>query len=235
VDAGRLTLDEIQRAIVFDQPKLSATQDGSDIIIEGQYVLVENSGSTRPAGPITAFDIRIVTGNRYPVQEPKVFETEGRIPRTPDRHINDEGDCCVTVWEEWLIISGDASFAAFLNGPLREFFLAQYWFEKSGKWPFGERSHGEKGLVEAYADVLGISHKKQDVTYHLRLLSQDWPKGHWLCPCGSGQRLRNCHKADLMELHNRVSPRMAKRMLQRIISQQSSSSVSFPSGSSASF
>ena len=217
--AGRLTLEEVRHAIAFDQPKLSAVQDGNALIIEGEYVLVEKNGSATPAGPITAFDIRIVMGKRYPIQEPKVFETAGRIPRSPDRHINDDGDCCVTVWEEWLTEAGDTSFSAFLNGPLREFFLGQYWFEKTGKWPFGERSHYEKGLVEAYADVLGIPHKKQDVIYYLRILSQDWPKGHWLCPCGSGERIRHCHRADLMALHERLSPTMAKRMLRRLRSQ----------------
>ena len=214
--AARLTIEEVLRAIAFDQPKLNARQDSSVFIIEGQYVLVENTGSVSPAGPITAFDIKIVTGNRYPVQEPEVFETSGRIPRSPDRHINGDGDCCVTVWEEWLTISENTTFAAFLNGPLHEFFLAQYWFEKTGKWPFGERSHGEKGLVEAFADVLGTQNKKQNVIYYLRLLSQDWPKGHWWCPCGSGKLLRHCHKADLMALHSGLSPRMAKRMLKRL-------------------
>lgn len=217
--AGRLTIEDVRRAIAFDQPKLNATQNGSDFIIEGQYVIVENAGSARPAGPITTFDIKIVTGNRYPVHEPKVFEIGGRIPRSPDRHINDDGDCCLTVWEEWLAISDDTRFAAFLNGPLREFFLAQYWFEKTGKWPFGERSHGEKGLVEAFADVLKIQNKKQNVIYYLRLLSQEWPKGHWLCPCGSGKRLRYCHRDDLMLLHRRVPAHLARRMLKRLNSK----------------
>ena len=214
--AGRLTLEEVRRAIAFDQPKLSAAQDGNAIIIEGEYLLVENTGSAAPAGPISSFEIRIVTSSRYPVQEPAVFEIAGRIPRTADRHINTDGDCCVTVWEEWLVKSEDTSFSAFLNGPLYEFFLGQYWFEKTGKWPFGERSHGEKGLVEAYADVLRIPHRKQDVIYYLRILSQDWPKGHWLCPCGSGKRVRHCHKAELKELHEGLSPSMAKRMLRRL-------------------
>ena len=31
-----------------------------------------------------------------------------------------------------------------------------------------------------------MPNNKKDIVYHLRLLSKDWPKGHWLCPCGSG-------------------------------------------------
>ncbi|WP_136661626.1 hypothetical protein [Nitratireductor sp. XY-223] len=214
-----MTLEEVRRAIAFEQPKLSATQDGSIILIEGEYVLVEKTGSAAPEGPISSFEIKIVTSRRYPVQEPAVFEIAGRIPRTAERHINADGDCCVTVWEEWLTNSDDTSFAAFLAGPLYEFFLGQYWFEKTGKWPFGERSHGEKGLVEAYADVLGIPPQKKDVLYYLRILSKDWPKGHWPCPCGSGKRIRHCHRAEVKVLHERVPPRLAKRMLRRLRSQ----------------
>jgi hypothetical protein len=212
----RLTLEEVQAAIGFDQPKLRAARDGSNILVRGSYLLFENGAVANPAGPMSEFDIKMVVSERFPKREPKVFEVGGRIPRHSDYHINPDGDCCVTVWENWLVCADDHSFAAFLDGPLHEFFLGQYWFEKTGKWPFGERTHGPKGLEEAYADALGISHKKKDLIYHLRLLSKDWPKGHWLCPCDSGKRIRHCHRDDLMALHQKIPPRIANRMLRRL-------------------
>ena len=99
---------------------------------------------------------------------------------------------------------------------MNEFFLGQYWFEKAGKWPFGEQPHGPKGLEEAYADALGIPNKKKNILYHLRLLSKDWPKEHWLCPCGSGKLLRYCHRDELMALHERIPPRLASSMPCRV-------------------
>ncbi|MCP5366711.1 MAG: SEC-C domain-containing protein [Hyphomicrobiales bacterium] len=216
---GALTLDEVKAAIAFDQPKLSAMRQGSDFVILGDYLLFENSVIANPAGPISEFAIKMVVSERFPKREPKVFETDGRIPRTADHHINPDGDCCVTVWENWLVCAADHSFAAYMNGPLHEFFLGQYWFEKTGKWPFGERTHGAKGLEEAYADALGIHHKKKDLIYHLRMLSQDWPKGHWPCPCGSGKKLRDCHRDKMMGLHNKVPPGIARQMLSRLKSQ----------------
>lgn len=216
--SGQLTLKEVKAAIAFDQPKLGAAPDGEDIRITGRYLLTENGAAANPAGPISEFDIEIVLSPRYPDREPKVFEVGGRIPSDPDRHVNYDGDCCITVWEHWLASTGDRSFASFLNGPLHQFFLGQFLFEKTGKWPLGEHAHGEEGLQEAYAEALGVPNKKKDVLYYLRLLSQDWPKGHWLCPCGSGQRLRHCHRADLMALHEKVPPRLARRMLRRLIS-----------------
>lgn len=214
--SGKLTLGEVKAAIGFAQPKLRARADGHDILVHGTYLVFENRAIANPAGPISAFEVEMVLPDRYPHLEPKVFEVGGRIPRHSDHHINPDGDCCVTVWEHWLACASDHSYAAFLNGPVNEFFLGQYWYEKTGKWPFGERPHGRKGLEEAYADALGIANKKKDVIYHLRLLSLDWPKGHWLCPCGSGARLRHCHRNNLMGLHEKVPPRLARRMLRRL-------------------
>lgn len=180
---------------------------------------MENGAVANPAGPISEFDIEVVLSPRYPNREPKVFEVGGRIPRDSDHHVNTEGDCCITVWERWLASTGDHSFAAFLNGPLHQFFLGQYCFEKTGKWPFGEHAHGRQGLEDAYAEALGITNKKNLRSY-LRLLSQERPKGHWPCPCGNGKRLRDCHTGDLKALHEKIRPHLAKRMLRRLKSYE---------------
>ena len=218
----RVTFKDIASAIAFYQPKLHATENGIDIHVQGAYLVFENGAVANPAGPISEFDIEIIVPNRYPQRQPKVFEVGGRIQRKPDHHINADGDCCITVWEHWLLTAANRSFAAYLSGPVNEFFLGQYWYERTGTWPFGERPHGQEGLIEAYADPLGIPPWKKNLIYYLELLSQDWPKGHWLCPCGSGNRLRYCHRADLMMLHNRVPPHIAKWMLERLASQEAS-------------
>jgi hypothetical protein len=208
----------VKAAIGFDQPKLRAKADGASIVVSGTYLLTE-SGPAHPAGPISEFDIKIILPRSYPCREPQVFETTGRIPRCADRHINPGGDCCVTVWEHWLATADDFSFAGFLNGPVYEYFLSQYRFEQTGKWPFGERAHGAKGLEEAYAEALGNVPKTSDLLYLLRLLSQNWPKGHWSCPCGSGKRLRDCHRKELMARHHRAPPPIARQMLRRLEEQ----------------
>lgn len=107
------------------------------------------------------------------MQEPAVYEIGGRIPRKPSRHINPNGDCCITVWEHWLLTAADNSFANYLEGPVNEYFLGQYRYEQTGKWPFGERAHGQAGLLEAYVQILGVSPRHRTVAYYLRLLSQD--------------------------------------------------------------
>ena len=211
-----LTLFEVQAAIAFEQPGLRATEIDDRLLVEGTYVVTDGNAVCDPAGPLARYTVRIELSQAYPRVEPRVFEAGGRIARDPDHHINGDGDCCVTVWENWLATAPDVGIAAYLGGPLREYFLGQFWFEKTGSWPFGERAHGMEGMEEAYADALGITNQRPNILYHLRLLRQPWPKGHWPCPCGSGQHLRRCHSGELWLLHRRIPPGLARTMVTRL-------------------
>ena len=204
-------LASVKAAIEELQPNLVVQQSEPQIVISGSFLL------TGSEGPFDHFQVRMVVDYEYPTSEPTLIETSGRIPRLADRHINVEGgDCCVTVWEEWLATAKDTSFWGYLKGPAHEFFLSQWWFERTGKWRFGERAHGGKGLVAAYADALGVPAQPKLLFAYLRVLMKPWPKGHYLCPCGSGSEIRNCHSQTLAELHRRITPKLAARMMRRL-------------------
>ncbi len=176
--------------------------------------------------PDERFTVRFEIESDFPASEPAVFETDGRIPRTPDRHMYDEpGACCTGVYEEWLAEVEDPSVAAFIDGPVQRFFYSQVFYELTeevegaGGWPFGERSHGLMGILEGYAIALGIEHDPKDIGQlfaHLRLLERKSVKGHVRCPCGSGRRLRDCHAELVRKQRVRIPPRLARRMLARI-------------------
>lgn len=212
---GPLALNDVRATIAFDQPKLLAVPNGNDIHITGSYLLTDGQ-AVSPAGPLAEFEIEMILSAQYPKKEPRVLEVGGRIPRHSNRHVNPNGDCCITVWEHWLASTEDHSLASYFIGPLHQFFLGQFWFERTGKWPFGEYTHGKRGLQEAYAEALGIANNENEILYRLRLLSQNWPKGHWLCPCGGGRQLRHCHWNDFIALHKKISPHLARRMLRRL-------------------
>ena len=198
------------RAVKTRQPELCISSCENIIVLEGSFVL---SG---PMGPFDCYDVKLHVPTNFPCQEPQVFETGGRIPKVVDRHVFPKyGNCCLGVWEEWLLTAPVCSFDAFLTGPLHDYFVSQSWFDAKGEWPYGDRSHDEKGIIESYAEVLGVSKDVRVVAEYLRLLSMAEVKGHHSCPCGSGRRLRNCHRDHITELRNRIDPTMAKRMLSR--------------------
>jgi hypothetical protein len=210
-----LNIDEIKRAISFDQPYLSVVEAGERFQIFGKFVVAPTSHAAAE-GAIDQFDVSILVAKNFPRTEPEVFETGNRIPREIDRHCNPNGTCCTGVWEEWIAMNERPSIDTFLEGPVRNFFLSQMSFEIHKCWPFGERSHGDAGIREACADMLGIKNDEKLILRYLLVLAGHWPKGHWQCPCGGGQRIRDCHRDELMAMHSKMPPHIARGLFNKL-------------------
>jgi len=209
---------EVQQAVAKHQPELSVSRTDSSIILEGRFLVYGSDGPIDSSnGVFDSYEIRAEVTELFPAQVPVVFEIGGRIPKIVDRHIfPKDGDCCLGVWIEWLMKAPNHRFATFLNGPMHDYFVSQTYYETHGVWPFGERSHGKLGILEAYAELLGIASDERIITDYLHLLSRQTIKGHAICPCGSGRRLRQCHSDDLQRLNQRIPPLMARRMHSKI-------------------
>ena len=234
------TMEKIKSQLALSQPYLKVNENGGKILIHGDLIINEREGEPNPQGPIDKFRVSICIPNDYPHTEPRVREIGGRIPilnnkqGNPDRHINPDSTCCICVFGAWIASSEDYSVVAYINGPIRDYFFGQHYFEKNNKWPFGEAAHGEKGLLDVYCNVLQIPSngliccpsrtKKSNKKYKqwayeqkririartLRLLSQKYPKKHHLCPCGSKTRWRRCHKKELEYLRKKITLVQAK-------------------------
>lgn len=204
-------LGDVHANLGASQPELGARIADGHVVVEGN--LLVNS----PDGPYDFFQVRMILSAEYPDDEPVVWETGGRIERVSARHIFEKrGDCCLGVWEEWLLTSPGHSFAAYMQGPVNDYFVSQTWYEAHGDWPYGQRSHNRIGIVESYCEILGIPTDEQRARAHLELLSRLEVKGHHPCPCRSGERLRRCHWARMLKLRVRIGRVMAKRMLSRL-------------------
>ena len=205
-------LADVKEAVAAHQPELNVTTANDKIIVlDGLFVL---SG---PTGPFDSYQVRVDVTAGFPWEEPLVFETGGRIPKTADRHVSPEPkSCCLGVWEEWLLTAPDLTFGTFLTGVMHDYFVSQTYFDAKGEWPFGVRPHGDAGVLESFADLLQVENDATIVVEHLKLLSMNEIKGHHPCPCGSGTKLRQCHREKVAELRKRITPAFARRMLNRI-------------------
>ncbi len=156
---------------------------------------------------IDRYQIEVEFPLDFPDSLPIVRELGGRIPRNADRHIFKQDDAlCLFVADEASWVCPDRSdFLGFLDGPVRNFLISQTVFDLTGKWPFGQRSHGAKGLFEFYAEKLAAS-DVQVVLKLMDLMRKKEIKGHWPCPCGSGKRLRDCHYRIVREFRQKTQP-----------------------------
>lgn len=210
-------LKEVRAYIEVEQPELAARVHKDMVVVEGKLLV----------GPTGAwfdfYDVLLVFLPDFPNTEPLVWEVASRVPRTADRHVfPKDGNCCLGVWEEWLICAPSHALADFMGGPLQSYFESQTYFELHGDWPYGQRSHGVQGVVEAFADVLSVAPRLGLVRQYLSTLAREDIKGHHPCPCGSGLRLRKCHFDQLRTVAGRVSPLMAGRMLRGLPMERTS-------------
>ncbi|MGB4107841.1 MAG: hypothetical protein WBK55_08605 [Alphaproteobacteria bacterium] len=170
--------------------------------------------------PGDRFNVEILFLPDYPRSLPEVQETAARIPRIQDRHINPiDNTACVCIPDEWFLQRKDESFSTFLQGPVYNFFLSQKHFEIHKTWPFGDRRHGNDGLLDFYREQFGTQ-DRTTITEYIRCLSQEKIKGHWNCPCGSGKRIRNCHGDKIHALRSKVPSHIAIKTLERLLSNR---------------
>lgn len=173
--------------------------------VRDRIVLVVGSFPiTDEAGVVDSFEVEIELPRNFPKQLPIVREVKGRIPRTLDRHMLADGVACLFVQEDWWMLHPEGyTLQEFLDGPVRMYFVGQSMFELGMGWPFGERSHGVKGILECYQEMTRAP-TVEIASAFLALLAQKQISGRQRCPCGSGKMLRHCHLPILLELRSKV-------------------------------
>jgi len=145
-----------------------------------------------------AFDIEIQIPPRYPDTLPVVKETGYRIPREFHTNPEDNTLCLAAPLAAKLQFALDRTLLGFIEHLVIPFLFNYVHLQKNGVLPFGERSHGAKGILEFYSEFfqcpdLGVILKL------LKILGTHEYLGFEKCPCKSGKNLRNCHGRQLLK------------------------------------
>lgn len=162
------------------------------------------------------YSVNLEVPRNYPQGIPKLWCDRAQIPWEIDRHVYPDGHACLCVAGEYRKHWPPGSdLTDFLTKLVRPFLVGQAYYQDHGHWPPGcERSHGVGGIIEAYQEMLGPvgALEVPVIEDWVRLLARrGHPKGHEACPCGSGRKLRNCHRDFLKTLRNVVDPDHAKQ------------------------
>ena len=162
------------------------------VVIRGTYgVSIPDSGRQIEYG------IFILMPNNYPKQVSNLFCNDPKLPINDiDRHIMSDGSACLGVYTDimtrWFL---KPDIVNFLENFVAPFLVWQAYYDAHQKPPpWGDRSHFSEGIIEYYAELLGINRCQAIVEFMKLLARKNRPKGHEICPCGSGERLRNCHR-----------------------------------------
>lgn len=172
---------------------------------------------------IKTFHIKIAIPDDYPLSVPKVYEIDDAIPKIQDRHFNPkDGTACLFLNAERAEhCPPGTKIDAFLNGPVKEFFFSQAYFDLTGSWPFGCWAHGDEGVIEFCLYHLQITKLSQLIKF-LKLLALKKPSKR-RCPCGNGKQLKSCHWQQFSDLRVRLTMLEWASVMKLLISKQNQS------------
>lgn len=209
-----MLFDKEKREIEAAFPQLHFHVVNDIVFLRGSFPVVHDGKE------LDRYLIEIELPKSHPESLPIVREIAGRIPRTAARHTNtSDGTACVLLPDErWRLWPKGVDLLAYLNGPLRNYFLGQIAVDMGQPWPFGEWRHGADGIVEYYSELL----KSDDLNVIvgiLNCLAAKKTKGHWPCPCRSGKRLRDCHGELVRDLREKIPCQCARDSLAKLHNQ----------------
>ena len=194
-------------------PDLRFIVNGQRVVLRGYYPLFEGSQV------YDRYLIEVEPDRENAKGLSTVREIGGRIPWEADRHVYAGGAACVALPDAfWYEHPKGMTLLEFLGGPMRGYFAAQSLVELGADdpWGQGEWDHNAPGIIAFYKERLDVE-SPVAVWRFLGYLSRAEIKGHWPCPCGSGQRLRQCHGEILYELRSRIPRDVATRSEKRVV------------------
>jgi hypothetical protein len=192
-------LNTAAREALVAQPHMRLYDEGDRVGLRGRFEIRENDEL------IEAFGIELVLPPDSALALPAVWEAGGRIPRVADpHHVNADGSLCVILPEAfWYRYPDGLSLSEYLNGPLRRHLSGQAMVLRGEKWPAGEWGHGFQGMFQFYEELFNARDGNQLLSF-LNLVTRDCVKGHWMCPCGTGKKLRYCHGMEVYRVRERI-------------------------------
>jgi len=153
------------------------------------------------------YGVALVFPADYPKNPPELYCNDIKLPiGNIDRHIMRDGKACLGVKADiGLRWRANPTILNFLEDIVSPFLAWQIHYDVFKQPPpWGELSHGEKGILEFYANLLGRPTDTSIVGF-MRLLSRkNQPKGHEPCPCDPKKILRNCHQEMINKTREKV-------------------------------
>lgn len=174
-----------------------------------------------PLSNEVGYQIRILIPLGYPEEVPALRCSPDEVPKKDYRHNSGESACLCARCDYRKHWPCGSTLSDFIDSLVVPFLTCQHYFDSHGHWPkSGEREHGAPGIVQAYSDFCRPLGKVtgEMIGRVVRMLARSGlPKGHHPCPCGSGNRIRDCHRSEIERMRSMISPRDARQDLADLI------------------
>lgn len=189
--------DAAVSAFIEQYPSFSVShRGGKGFRIDGPFLL---DAEYEDARIIEDFRLRIVVPFDFPACIPTVLEISNVIPHDYE-HLYDDQSFCLGIYGEIAMrLAGDPSLIAFVEGPVTSFLYTAVFYLKYGRYPYGDRAHGVKGIYQYYAELFSVETELAACSL-LAHLYRGEQNDLLPCPCGSGIATRKCHGSQLKKI-----------------------------------
>lgn len=169
------------------------SRDERSTTVKGNYHLYAEYEGVLLSGN---YSLEIEVPSDYPSSLPVVFETAGIIPSNYEHKYTNGALCLGIGGEIATALTKNGSLVHFLDTYVRDALYSAKFFERYGRYPFGDRAHGMAGILSYYAETFATD---DEGAYNiLECIALDKYRGHLNCPCGSGLKGRDCHGPDII-------------------------------------
>lgn len=155
-----------------------------------------------------SYKLDIFVPDHFPRTLPEVRETDGKIPRDGNFHVNPNGSLCLGSPLRLLKkIHYSANISGFTETCLVPYLYAvSYKLEYGGNFVFGELSHGDKGIFEDYARIFELKDPLR-IQEAVKLLgTKKRIANKKPCPCGCGRMLGACSFHNKLNEFRKMAP-----------------------------
>ena len=172
------------------------------------------------------YQIELHIPDDYPGSPPIVYETEEKISDEFE-HFMEGGNLCLGApIEIRQKFARHKTLIGFIKGQVIPYLFSYTYKQEHGDLPYGERDHGDLGLIEYYAEYFGTS--AMNALKLLKCLADDFAPPLAPCPCGNGLTLKDCHGPKLEELRPHYHPRLFEHELRSMIDMAQRAGVQIP-------
>lgn len=178
-------------------PELTVTHlDSKEVRLQGQIHIY------RTANDFTVNNLYVIS-IIVPLNSnelPKIFDIAHQI-RTTYPHRYPSGELCLATDTQMRIhfING-FNLVCWMENYVEPYFFSYEYYKRYQIFPFGDRAHGYRGILQTYQDLLKT--KTEISAYNLIEYLANHPyRGHLYCPCGSERKIRNCHGTVLLQFY----------------------------------
>lgn len=182
--------EELINDVVTKYSTLSVTKTESGATLSGQLIL---NAEYEDIPLYDEYEVEITVPKDYPCHLPTVREISNLVP-TELQHFLSDGSFCLAAQCELIDFArNDGTIKVYIDKYVMNYLYTASYFSRYGEVPFGERAHGVDGIKEAYMDRYKCENEAVLFSLLCFLTGIEKYRGHSLCPCGSGKKLRDCH------------------------------------------